>query len=244
MGQVSAIEELDDPIDAIPLSLENRELPIDSALEAIEQVQQNASRNSKEVHLADLFSGRPQEHPLSTRITSPVGPRADLLFQDQLQKPSLDQSILDLVPSIEQAHHGKIEDLMKQVEEMRNTADRILEARRGLNKAKDGKLELDQELYDLLVELEEFDCRILDEATKERFNASDDSIELNAETIAQIKSMASSHSDRIKSQISRHFTTKLQPAFSDLNSILETLKKMLELIQRRNETTVRNQIAR
>lgn len=259
MGQVFSID--DEPVEAIDTTaLMNpvegtAELPIPSALEAIQSSEEARAQDADAIHLGDLLSGR-RPTRLADRVSQeprPESPRAAQVFENLFNPQpvsslsigtDLDQAIEGAVLSVDQNHNAVIQKHIAEVDRKQDICNDLLEARRHLNRAKDGELELTQELFDKLLALEEHECRVLDETTKREFLESVEegsTYVLTAESLAEMKSLAGAHTDRLKGEISRDFSTKLQPAFSDMQSILESLKKMMESRQREKDVMIRNQ---
>jgi len=200
------------------------EQPINSALKALQDI----SLEGGKTNLQNLFSKK-EEVSLANRVSLPE---------------DLEGALLALVPRVESAHQRTVEGHIQDIEGKQKISNTLIEARRHLSQSKEEELELTQELHQLLLTLESQDCKILDDVTRKEIEDSKDPYIFSAAQIAEMKAAVSSLSDRYKSEISRDFTTKLQPAFAEQQAVLESLKKMLELLTRLNEVQVRNQIAR
>ncbi len=66
---------------------------------------------------------------------------------------------------------------------------------------------------------------------------------MSRDRMAEVKAHISSHTDRLKTDLQKKFTTEIQVKINELHSILDCLKTIEKYASRLNETCVRNQRA-
>jgi ElaB/YqjD/DUF883 family membrane-anchored ribosome-binding protein len=134
---------------------------------------------------------------------------------------------------IEQSFNADLQKHASEASEIQQTIEKLIDVsgKLAVHMEGDGERVLSDEIQSLCQDLKDKGIEVLQ--GKEG--------KVSRDRMAEIKAHISSHTDRLKTDLQKKFTTEIQVKINELHSILDCLKTMEKYASRLNSTIVSNQ---